>query len=639
MNLPTDDEIKKEFEVYLSYEEHDSIVKKPAKPKAKEPHVNKDVYTILPFSEPKTKTCGTYVPYHFGHISRFPDRANELGELEHSVHVIGPAKGGRVPESLVINCNSITCEYCNYHHDLNGNVILDKKGHPVPNGAWKRTIKSHSDKLRKFQNMTGEIAKRDSAKQDFFRLFYGKKKTNHAKHDVFYTLIDRKMGVRQRRNLNWLVNHISERHIPLNIYHHVLSPPSTWDSFETEEGTKKNIDRAIDILREIGCIGGYIYFHPYRIPEKYNYRIKCANGPHFHFVGFSHIMTDVQAEVCEREKGKNDKDKMIFKELHYKNGHVEPVGSIEETIKYVTSHVGVQRSKEPVVRDLLLLEKYKYVEASNTYVNGKEVPFILPDRESNFDLDHFKFPKEPLIVSPDVFSNSLSFYTFLKTEGGRLFQLMRRHIKLILDQHDSISYSISIKSNIRKKDRKIVMRNFGILSNSKNFIWGYKREKPQYYCESCGDRVPLVNMFPCRVLSESLIGVKGPPPVPDKDCGLIEDLDYTEAKKAYDDYMKDTDSIQEKIQEIKEANIKHNLEPIDHRSNKDGWYSIGREDTTIYIDSKTEQYLKPVPPHELHNYYEPSSPNSEIYKVPLQYIQRLDINCEDAIRHFYKIRR
>ena len=84
------------------------------------------------------------------------------------------------------------------------------------------------------------------------------------------------------------------------------------------------------------------------------------------------------------------------------------------------------------------------------------------------------------------------------------------------------------------------MRNFGILSNSKNFIWGFKKEKPQFYCTECKDRIPLTEMFPCNVLSESLIGVLWPPsePVLRGDLGqyLIDSLEYDEKKKAYEDH-------------------------------------------------------------------------------------------------------
>jgi len=587
----------------------------------------KQVYNLLPFSEPKTKQCGQFLPYHFAHISKVPDLPNENGELDHS---------GHVTRSMTVNCNSILCEYCNSQHDTNGNVIYGDDGYPVPAGALKRTIDSHSEKLRKFQDKTGTIAKLDtaSAKREFFKLFYGKKKTHHVTRDVFYTLVDRKMGPKQRRNLTQVINYCSEHHKPLNIYHHVLSPPSTWSGWETEEGTKHNIDHALDLLREIGCFGGYVYLHPYRIPDKYNDRIECADGPHFHFVGFSRIMQDAEREVCDREH-------VVFKALHHHDNRVDPVMSIEKTVGYIVSHVGVQRSREPVVRDLELLEKYHFVNVTDADVNGKPVSFILPDGESNFD--SFKFPKQPLTISPEVFSNSLSYFTFLKTDGGRLFLLMRRYIKQILDQHDSIAYSISIKSNVSKKDRKIVMRNFGILSNSKNFIWGFKKEKPQFYCTECKDRIPLTQMFPCNVLSESLIGVLGPPsePVFTGDLGqyLIDSLEYDEKKKAYEDHLYNVNSVQEKIQTVKEYNATHNLQPIDHKSNKDGWETIGREDPSIYIDSDVRNYFLIVPPKDLDKYYSPSTPDSDIYKIPLQYIHRLDINVADVVKTFFKVRK
>lgn len=622
----------------------------PSKKKTKTPS-SKSVYHLLPFCEPKTKDCGTFVKYNFGHLSRVPDRKNEFGDLVHSVHTIGPKSlvrkkvngkfvNGRlvhgkwvpdseVPPSMQINCGSILCEYCNFRHDLNGNIVYDDQGHPVPNGAWKKTIDSHTDKLKKFKELTGQIAKSENAIRNFNRLFYVKKRTNHIQHEIFYSLTDKKMGIKQKRNLNYVIRYASHHHKAFPVYHHMLSPPSTWGGWETEEGTKGNIDHAIDLLREVGCFGGYVYFHPYRIPGQYNDRIKCANGPHYHFIGFSRIMQDVEKEIYDREG-------VVIKALHYHDGHVDPVYNIERTIAYITSHTAVQRTREPVTRDLQLLEKYHRIEVTEANVNGKPVPFILPNRESNFE--SFNFPDHKLTISPEVFRDSLSYFTFLKTDGGKLFLLMRRHLKSILDENDRIKYQYTITSNIRKKDRKLVMRNFGILSNSKNFIWKYKKPKKEYYCELCGDRIPLANMFPCRVLTESLIGVKGPPIEPSKDADIIEDMAYTEALQAYNDRLNNVDSIQEKIQSIKERNITHNLEKIDYKSNKDGWDLIGREDTTIYIDHDSEQYLKVVPPQEIHKYYNPSSPGSEIYQIPLEYVQRLDINFEDAVRHFYRTR-
>lgn len=205
------------------------------------------------------------------------------------------------------------------------------------------------------------------------------------------------MGSKQKANLNKVLFSISRNKVSLNIYHHVLSPPSTWSGWETEEGIKNNIDHAIDILREIGCFGGYIYYHAYRIPGQFNDRIKCSDGPHFHFVGFSKIMPEVQEEVLKRESP-NDKDKMIFKSLHYHDNHVDPVKSVEKTISYITSHVAVQRTREPIIRDLELLEKYHFVVLTEPTVEGEAKSFILPSEESTFT-DSFKFPTKPPFTS------------------------------------------------------------------------------------------------------------------------------------------------------------------------------------------------------------------------------------------------
>ena len=70
-------------------------------------------------------------------------------------------------------------------------------------------------------------------------------------------------------------------------------------------------------------------------------------------------------EVCDREH-------VVFKALHHHDNHVDPVMSIEKTVGYIVSHVGVQRSREPVVRDLELLEKYHFVNVTDADVNGSE---------------------------------------------------------------------------------------------------------------------------------------------------------------------------------------------------------------------------------------------------------------------------
>ena len=420
-------------------EESDILETEQKKPKT--PRINREIFTILPFTEPKTITCGQYLPYNYAHISKFKDTKNELGQMEYSAHVIGPGMGGELPQSMVVNCNNIMCDFCNFKHDSNGQIILDSEGNPEPAGAYKRTIESHLTKLIFFQDTVGKIMNLNYPQnyREALKFFYSKHKTNHKKRSVYYTLIDKKMDVKQRKNLQNTLLYAGKRQIPLNIYHHVLSPPNTWSGWDTEDGMNKNTQKAIDILREIGCFGGYIYFHPFRIPEKYNDRVECAAGPHWHFVGFSHIMADVQSEVNKREG-------IVFKALHHSNGHVEPVKSIFQTLSYILSHVGVQVYREPIFRDLVLMEKYHVINDPIGETNHKLVSFILPLRESNF-------PYEPLQIDPSVFSDSLNYHLFLKTEIGQHFQLIRRKLIIFLDDEDKSLYLHTIKSNKSKKIR------------------------------------------------------------------------------------------------------------------------------------------------------------------------------------------
>ena len=635
MNLPTDDEIKnqieKEFKVYLSDEEHeDTLLIKPVKPKEKKPHVNRQIFVILPFSEPKKHDCGKFLEYNLSHVSVRPDFPNDNGDLDYSIHT---NKARRV------NCNSITCEYCNFRHDSDGNLELDEEGNRIPYGVYESTIFYHEQKIRNFQERSLGIIKSLPYPRNFrmlHKLFYSKHKTNHAKSNVFYTLVDKKMGPKQLRNLNNTLLYASKRNIPLNIYHHVLSPPKDWTGWDTEDGMKNNTSRAIDLLREVGCFGGFIYFHPFRIPEKFNDRIECSEGPHWHFVGFAHIMADVEKTIFEREK-------VVIKALHHANGHVEPVKSVRKTLAYILSHVGVQIYKEPIVTDLILLETYHYVNSERP-ANRKEPSFILPRGESNFE-DSFHFPTDPLIIPNETFKDSLSYFRFLKTADGRTFTLMRRNILSILEGEDQRDYSKYRKSNNSKKGKKILMRNFGILSNSKNFIWGFKREKPKFYCGACKTEIPVALMFPGRVLTESLIGIKGPPDTDDQtpveDMDLIALLDRTERRFR-------TKIIKERRDRILKYHHYKNMLYIDPKSAEkekceeaEHFYEVFRYELgTMTLTS--DDILFEIPPEDVGKYYSEVMDGDRptgIYRIPLQFFKRLDIDLETVHRHYYRTRR
>jgi hypothetical protein len=632
LKLPTDDDIKTEFTVYLSDEEHeDTLLIKPVKPKEKKPHVNRQIFVILPFSEPRKHDCGKFLEYNLSHVSVRPDFPNDNGELEHSIH---PQRARRV------NCNSIACEYCNFRHDSNGELELDAEGNRIPYGTYESTIFYQEQKIRNFQERSLGIIKSRPYPENFRRLhklFYSRHRTNHASGDVFYTLVDKKMGPKQLRNLNNTLLYASKRNVPLNIYHHVLSPPSDWTGWDTEDGMKNNTSKAIDLLREVGCFGGYIYFHPFRIPDKFNDRVECAEGPHWHFVGFAHIMADVEKTIFEREK-------VVIKALHHANGHVEPVKSVRKTLAYILSHVGVQIYKEPILTDLILLETYHYINSEKPANRREPSSFMLPRGETNFE-DRFHFPIDPLIIPDETFKDSLSYFTFLKTADGRTFTLMRRNILSILEGEDQRDYSKYRKSNNSKKGKKILMRNFGILSNSKNFIWGFKREKPKFYCGACKTEIPVALMFPGRVLTESLIGIKGPPDTDDQtpveDMDLIALLDRTERRFR-------TKIIKERRDRILKYHHYKNMLYIDPKSAEkekceeaEHFYEVFRYELgTMTLTS--DDILFEIPPEDVGKYYSEVMDGDRptgIYRIPLQFFKRLDIDLETVHRHYYRTRR
>ena len=579
-----------ETEILNEVEEVMGGKSKPVK-KPKKPHQNRTTYNILPFHEPRKRDCGTFLDFNYAHVSIVPDIVNSEGETVHSAHVIGPADGGNLPESMRINCNSITCEFCNSEHDIHGNPILGEDGHPKPAGTFKKTVLAHADKLTQMQKSIGNIMSGEYPQnfRDALKFFYSKHKTNHPSGKVFYTLIDKQMGPKQRENLQATLRYAAKRHISLSIYHVVLSPPKTWTDWETEDGMSKNTKRAIGLLREVGCFGGYIYHHPFRIPGEFNERDEVADGPHWHFVGFSHIMPEVESTIYEREK-------VIIKNLHRNKGHVEPVRSVYQTIAYILSHTGVQVYRDPILQDFNLMEKYHLV-------NSPEVPsgkrFILPSGESNFQIPL------PLHIDPEVFKDSLSYHEFLKTDTGYAFQLLRRQLLSYLQGKDKSDYLSSIRSNISKKGKKILMRNFGVLSNSKNFIWGFKREKPKYYCRLCKTHVPLKDMLPVHVFSDSLYGIKGPPPSPDPyEKASAEDREFFAVLDAY-----------ERAQQQRREEIMNLTQP-NQINNNPLFSSLPQKEREALMNQKNKPILYQVPAHKLHEFYPPAEEHGEVYVIP-----------------------
>lgn len=596
----------------------------------------REIFVTLPFTDPiKKGICGEYVVGHnYAHQSRIRDLENPVGITEYSAHV---EQGHRQ------DCGDWRCSYCNFVHDENGNVVYDYHGHRKPNGIYLHTIEEHTDKLEQMRTQIRMIIEGygggDASIRELKKFFFSNHKTNHTNRDVFYTLVDKKMGPKQRQNLIKTIIYAVKHKTGFGVYHSVISlDPSA--SFKTEGELVRLTDNAIDDFREIGLFGGYIYFHPFRIPDEFNDRDMSVIGPHFHFVGFGHIMKDVQGSVSAR-------DNVIVKMLHYDNGksgdgngHVEPVKSIRQTIAYNLSHVGIMQFKDKIEYEIDLLEQYHKID------NQTSEAFTLPHRISNFETtdgepprnDQCTFVRLTEMNTPSMslycrttfiltqkiptadlgvlLSNSLDYHNFLKSPQGQEITLLRRNLFNILEGADRDHYMSIEKSNKGKKNVRGVFRNFGIISNSKNFIWHYVKPPKQKYCAGCDMRIPLSEMFPVHVLTDSLIGVKGPP----------------------DDQLDDTKNDTKNGWTVGDELLADlAMTQMEQRKEKNELYKILGIGGTEHYNSEPDLSLKVIPPQDILDYYPPimdSHDNpTDMCRVPLNRIERLDI---DVVRYRYR---
>ena len=108
--------------------------------------------------------------------------------------------------------------------------------------------------------------------------------------------------------------------------HIIISPPS-WLHYKSKKELAKN---AYNILRDIGCIGGTIIFHPFR------YRKDAREwyfAPHFHVIGFGWI-----ENTTENYK----KNGWIVKNKGIRN-------STFATFYYQLSHAGIKKRNHALV--------------------------------------------------------------------------------------------------------------------------------------------------------------------------------------------------------------------------------------------------------------------------------------------------
>ena len=589
--------------------------------KKKEVKQPKDIYLLLPFSEPKKHDCGTFLHDNngenkfYGHTSILPDLTDHYGDPTHSVHV-HPANR--------INCNSILCEYCNLEHDSHNNLILNDMGFPIPAGVYKKTIESHSDKLLKFQRYTKEIIDIEYPRNfhELKKFFFSQHQTQHQRSNVFYSLIDKNMGKIQRKNLINSLIYASKTHTPLGIYHVVVSIPNR--VFNTDQDVKENNSKIINILREVGCFGGYIYLHPYRRNGDKNYSEDCVDGSHYHFVGFGHVMADKQKEITSKEG-------IVIKNLHYKNGHVEPVKNVRMTIQYILDHIGIMVYKDRLDLDLKFGSKYHLFDLHDGEEDGT---FILPVQSTNF-------PTDPLPISTINFTTSINLQKFLSSEKGKYFTILRRKVQSkISEMKDKIEFRKSLKK-MSKKGRSMVMRNWGILSNSKNFIWHYKKEKPQFYCRKCNSRIPIERIYVVKVFAGQ---EDRPPPIdpdfpdPEDITNLLNRMVWEEHKEAWKKEFK------KRVQENLESFCRHKEDydiledPISAKYVKQlKIYDEKNKDVSPFHYKYTEvinHCMTVVNSENIDLYY--SMKDSNVYVIPFSMVKKQEDYAGELIRHYYK---
>ena len=517
------------------------------------------ILMALPGTHPPKDTCGNILPFNMGHLSKTKDLLNSITkEFEYSVHA---EKGHE------INCH---CWECVMHWNsepseegrMGGPLFEESLFINQKIKAFQREIDriiSHGDSTECFQNL-----------KDFFFREHIFEIKNGNKRKITLT---GKMGSEQKRNLLQTLTIISKKspkYRKLPVYHYIIShDPNT--NFETNKVFSELSKHTIAIALESGIFGGVSIFHPFRIPGEFNDRTEIKTGPHYHIIGFGHAMFDKVEEIFNREG-------IVVKVLHDTNNHVEPITSIFETAEYILSHHGISWKTERVIADLQLYNRfaldYNHVHMSHT--------FILPHRKSSQIsdiLNDFYQPSFKLINSTDAdilhsinieetTNSSLNYHEFLRsTKGYMALNYIKyaktqpgyyEHTKKTYteedieeieneenDQHDHDgSKSKEIKKHKKRERTHPVesIRWFGILTNNKNILWGFHREKPEFYCKACKIRIPQTAMFYVEIYKESETGPTGPPTLKsdtdhdwneNDELSNILSMDYEKKKKSY----------------------------------------------------------------------------------------------------------
>lgn len=469
------------------------VIEAPAIKKREKHKHNERLFWSLPSVSAPWHSCGHIMPHNPAHLSHTEDLDYD-GVPMFSAHV---------EKKLKINCKRAECWYCNYERDGNGNIVSDKNGNPKPDGWLKERAVAVADKVNAFQEYVQNLMRYGKFEDifNFFQTPHDSGRISKAGNPIFFTLTGKDLSDHARMNLIETIKHQfrkSPKYRRFPIYHYFISFP-IGTAFESEEEFRSLSKLAIKTGIEAGIFGGYMVFHPFRIPGEFNDKNDVETGPHFHVIGFGHLMGDVVKDLSE-SSGVNvgnmhshysgfDVKVDSLGNQHKSGGHVAPVRSVYDTAVYVLSHAGVSWRRAEVLDDYRRVE---YALRSHGADDSDLKSFILPLPESNLKSE---FHLADYIRE----MNSLDYFKCIRSSP--LIEIAKRDF-IIRDSN------ISKRQHIHPIE---AIRWIGILSNSKNWIWGYQKKKPEKYCSLCNDTIKQSEMFFCDVYVNTGSGPPGPP--------------------------------------------------------------------------------------------------------------------------------
>ena len=222
-----------------------------------------------------------------------------------------------------------------------------------------------------------------------------------------------------------------------------------------------------------------------------------------------------------------------------------------------------------------------------------------------------------------------------------MFTILRRKVQSkISEMKDKIEFRKSLKK-MSKKGRSMVMRSWGILSNSKNFIWHYKKEKPQFYCRKCKARIPMERIYVVKVFAGQ---EDRPPPIdpdfpdPEDDINLLNRMVWEEHKEAW------KEEFQKRVQENLESFCRYKEDydiledPITAKYVKHlNIYNENNKDVSPFhykYSEVTDHCMTVVTSETIDRYY--SMKDSNVFVIPFSMVQKQTDYAGELIRHYYK---